>query len=102
MINKEFERLLEGNDENFEITYLGSGYKLDVFQLYPKGENKSIAQIRFSESKVHIVRFDLPESTISPCPLIAVCDDDGDSWSAPGWDTMQGFMDSLEKYPLSN
>lgn len=94
---KTFLPLLEGTDPDLDITYVGSGYKLDVFWVYFKGQDQVIGQLRCGEAKWRLVRFDLPESTPSPCPLTLYDEDDEVSGSAPGWDSKQGFLDSFSK-----
>lgn len=92
----EFRGMLDGTDPDFEVDYLGSGFKLDVFRVYRRGSDVEIGSLRCGEVRWHIVRFDLPETTESPSPLVVDGDEDGESWSAPGWDTRQGFVDSLQ------
>ena len=96
---REFGNMLDDNDPDFELTYMGSGYQLDVFRVYRRGSDVEVGSLRCGR-QWHIVRFDLPEDTVSPSPLVVDEDEDGESWSAPGWDTRQGFVDSLRLHPV--
>lgn len=97
---EEFEAMLMDTDPDFELSYLGGGYQLEVFRVHPRVNDTVLGYLRCGKSRWHIVRFGLPEDTVSPCPLVVEEDDDGDSWSAPGWNTRQGFVDSLRLYPV--
>ncbi|QDV69894.1 hypothetical protein Poly24_36120 [Rosistilla carotiformis] len=94
-----FGAMLDRTDPDFEVEYLGSGFKLDVFRVYRRGSDVETGSLRCGEVRWHIVRFDLPEAMESPSPLVVSEDEDGESCSAPGWDTRQGFVDSLQLVP---
>lgn len=100
-MDEEFSELLGGTDPDFELCYVGSGLRLDVFRVYRRGSDVEVGSLRCGLSRSHIVRFDLPEDTDSPSPLVVEEDEDGESWSAPGWDTRQGFVDSLRLHPVA-
>ncbi len=98
----DLDRLLMDQDDQLEIGYLGSGFKLDVFRVYKRETDLEIGQLRcYGSGKWHLLRFDLPETVESPSPLRVPEDEDGDSWSVPGWDSINGFLDSFERYPAN-
>lgn len=97
----ELDQLLNDSHPELELTYMGSGYNLDVFRVYYRGSSKEIGQLRVRDNW-HLLRFDLPETIPSSCPLVVKEDEDGNSWAVPGWNTIQGFLDSFQEYPNAN
>jgi len=96
-MDAEIYQLLDDKHPALEIDYLGGGRNLDVFRVYRRGTSEEIGQLRMTRNCEQLLRFDLPDETPSPAPLTVEEDEDGDSWSAPGWDTVQGFLDSFQE-----
>lgn len=96
MSREELSDLLGDTHAVFELTYLGSGFHLEVFRVYRRGESHECGQLRVYSDRWHLLRFDLPEHTDSPSPLTVEEDEDGESWSVPGWDSVGGFLSSFE------
>jgi len=99
MINQDILDLLDETHPKYEITYLGSSIGLDVFKIYLKGKKKELGQLRIYNSdkrgyESHFVRFDVEMD--SPNPLMVEDDEDGNSWTAPGWETLKDFEKSFE------
>ena len=97
------DQILLGNKHpDFELTYLGSGYSMDAFHIYRRADGVMVGQVRFYHRRTKFIRFDLPHTVSSPCPFWGGAENDDDERGyVPAWDTLAGFVESLEKYPPS-